>query len=1173
MLNLKSIRMRKTFTYLSILLSSVIITGGQYLQAQKTNPANLAHTTKISHSTLPAKGMPLLKSKSKINPVSKIAFLENDTVIDNNGFLQGQYVEVGISNCGCFGTTSQQPAGYHGNINSYLGFVADPAKDGWDVGNPLYNGDYFLPGSPEEGWGVEIDGNNYGNFSQCEENNIPGAVTSVNLVDGQHNATWKGDLDGLSIEQVVSFHDTGTFFVISATLTNKTSETLKNLYYMRNVDPDNENVATGEYTTKNKIEYQPYDNTCKKALVSGTGLDYGMYLGLGTADERARVTYGGFSNRVASDVWSGTEELIQVDSATDDIAISLSFKLGDLKPGESTTVIYTYVLDASQIDNAINAVVRLRANGEDITNTLIHSNCDRPVDLEVTNSSGYTWTWSPATHLSATSGNHVIFTAPVGSYNCSVTGVGECGDVTFNFSINIQTDAENPVVIAKPTLKAALNENDSLYLKVSDINDGSFDNCHLDTLFLSRYLITIADTGIVIPIILTGRDDNGFESKDTCELTILTKQDFIDAIVAQIILMADNNDASELTIKMLTDIGITGVVKSYLNDYKNAINNGVTITNLADIQTFVTQTNALTVIRKMSDNEDASGLTISMLTDLGIAEAIPENLKFYRTFIEWGVWWVSEIENAVAMGNSLGEINQMAIDNDASTLDINKLWDLDFNANEDNLEFYKSGIASKDSINSWDFLQDLLYQMDAFAQIVEMAQTNDASGLDEYILTQVGVELVINDFMSIYQDSIAAADTFSSPLEIQQLIASINAQSAFLLIQEMAVNDDASGLTIDLLTAAGILRHKPQYLLDYQDVIVAADLIQSVPELQSMIDGANAMAAFTIIQNMAYIKDASELSIDLLAEATITSALNKNLIFYKASVQNADTIIAVENLQLLIDVDNAWVSLGEMTYTNNASSLTIAMLELLGANVSSENLAFYKTFVAASDTIEETTPALQIVVYKADMLSILNGMAVSGEVSNLTADMLTLPGGNGVIGANLYAYKLYLAAASEVITVTELQDIIDAANAYAQIMTMFTNGNTDALTIQMLINAGILHTQGGKLSAYKSAIKDAGSISDLAALQAIIDGVNSATDLDITSADGLKIYPVPATSYLFIEGSFESARLLSIDGKIIINLNMGSNITSINIGGIKTGIYILETIKENKISQFMVVKE
>src|SRR5438105_3639439 len=76
-----------------------------------------------------------------------------------NVFLKGRYVEAGICADGDFGA-STPPAGYHGHTGGgspLLGFVADPGMDGWTVGSPNpYTGDFFTPGSPFEGWNIQI---------------------------------------------------------------------------------------------------------------------------------------------------------------------------------------------------------------------------------------------------------------------------------------------------------------------------------------------------------------------------------------------------------------------------------------------------------------------------------------------------------------------------------------------------------------------------------------------------------------------------------------------------------------------------------------------------------------------------------------------------------------------------------------------------------------------------------------------------------------------------------------------------------------------------------------------------------------------------------------------------------------------------------------------------------
>ena len=107
-----------------------------------------------------------------------------------NVYLQGDYVELGVSYQASFGTTQSPPTGYNGAYNGRLGFAADYGKDGWNVqsrvrqvsgstatcidGQPYadgmcdaathpedlglgaaYSGDYFVPGSPVEGWSMQ----------------------------------------------------------------------------------------------------------------------------------------------------------------------------------------------------------------------------------------------------------------------------------------------------------------------------------------------------------------------------------------------------------------------------------------------------------------------------------------------------------------------------------------------------------------------------------------------------------------------------------------------------------------------------------------------------------------------------------------------------------------------------------------------------------------------------------------------------------------------------------------------------------------------------------------------------------------------------------------------------------------------------------------------------------
>lgn len=370
-------------------------------------------------------------------------------IINDEAFLQGDYVEVGISSCGSFGTTGIAPSGYHprittGDGNEPLGFVADPQRDGWDTGSPDYCGDYFLPGSPEEGFSVEVDGEAFGNFAQCSSDSIPGDVTDYVLGANQVEATWQGSRDGFQVTARTFIPLDKRYFVTQVEIENISADTLRDVYYMRNVDPDNDQTLSGNFTTQNGIVFQQPDSSEQRALVEAIGLEQGCYLGLGTKDSTARVTFGGFGNRSPSAVWNGNPPLSQSGSNAADSAISISFFAGDIAPGKCRRLAFAYILDPSDLDEALEATrsVQLSANGTNITDSLTtQALCPGlSQQLEVTNGDDYDWSWSPATGLNTTTGTSVIATPPR-TMMYTATGISRSPcipDVTFEIEVRVK---------------------------------------------------------------------------------------------------------------------------------------------------------------------------------------------------------------------------------------------------------------------------------------------------------------------------------------------------------------------------------------------------------------------------------------------------------------------------------------------------------------------------------------------------------------------------------------------------------------------------------------------------------------------------------------------------------------------------------------------------------------
>jgi hypothetical protein len=375
-------------------------------------------------------------------------FLANSTnaqLTNCNVFLQGNYVEVGINTNGAFGSSTAAPAGYHprGGVNmqntcsgtcsgtSTLGFVADPAKDGWTVGSPAYFGDFFMPGAPQEGWSLEVNGvqsNAWnGNNAICDSTGqFSGSLTGGNVSysnNGRTRAgTWQGSNgDTIGITQVTSMDTSNLFFTMNVTLKNNGTVTKNNIYYQRTVDPDNDQTNTGLFKTVNSVAYQ-LPNINNRTLVTATGSIYTQaYLGLGTLDCRAKcyIMNSLVKPTVNCDVlYSGSSLVSYSGGFTKDVGIGLVFNLGNLAPGDSVTFSYAYVLNAAYLDIAFPTTLpRYSVSGDTAAS---HASKDTayvcqntPATVNIVNGGNYNWSWASLTGdtLSLTSGPTTRFNA------------------------------------------------------------------------------------------------------------------------------------------------------------------------------------------------------------------------------------------------------------------------------------------------------------------------------------------------------------------------------------------------------------------------------------------------------------------------------------------------------------------------------------------------------------------------------------------------------------------------------------------------------------------------------------------------------------------------------------------------------------------------------------------
>ncbi len=358
-----------------------------------------------------------------------------------NCFAQGNFVEIGVNGQGGFeGAPLPNPGGYHFRSgNAIFGFVSNPQMNAWTT----FDGDFFTPGSPENGWGIEvIDGatdltasNNCSGGSQ-----IFGSITGY-TVDGQCRViTWEGDyINGIynvhiRIDYVIMVND--LFYTTIVTFTNNGAN-IPDFYYYRNFDPDNNQSISGDFTTQNTIVSQP-GSGCDKAHVRATSVLPGTqpmsYVGLAGVGPNWRCIYGGFSNRDATDIWNASGfGFVGTTGSTNfqDEAIAIAHRQQNFNSGQTQQLRFVVILDDAASNNAVANLFSVTWPGAPPSLSTV---CNPVIDtvticnggsanLSVTGTAiaSFNWSWTPTAGLSPTTGTTVT-AAPTTSTLYTITG-------------------------------------------------------------------------------------------------------------------------------------------------------------------------------------------------------------------------------------------------------------------------------------------------------------------------------------------------------------------------------------------------------------------------------------------------------------------------------------------------------------------------------------------------------------------------------------------------------------------------------------------------------------------------------------------------------------------------------------------------------------------------------
>ena len=293
-------------------------------------------------------------------------------------FLGGNYIEVGISKHGSFGTySSPQTSGWHEQSNLRgIGLLSD--QDGWNVGEEPVTGDFFLPGTEEERWILAYEKSGMTYEHQIADRNSSGQMGSWSVEPKTENASdletgqLKAVVTGITSQDVkivitYSFGVNDLYYTTDVAITNLGGSSIENVRFVRSFDPDQDQAKNGAYDTYNKVICNP-DSTKE-----GGKTNYALVVARGkcslagffflTFDNRARASWGydlAPGSAYNSNLWDSapvtektyaTDEMLAMDNSNkngyvlEDGLIALTFNIGTLSAEETTDLQYQSSLD------------------------------------------------------------------------------------------------------------------------------------------------------------------------------------------------------------------------------------------------------------------------------------------------------------------------------------------------------------------------------------------------------------------------------------------------------------------------------------------------------------------------------------------------------------------------------------------------------------------------------------------------------------------------------------------------------------------------------------------------------------------------------------------------------------------------------------------------------------
>ena len=248
--------------------------------------------------------------------------------------LEGNFIRVGISDAGTFGS----------NGNNQPGFQHNAAGTGAPFAS---NRDYISPGIPHDGFSIKSAQTGW---IQNDNAAIGGAFgtaspTLTSVAGFSLAATWTGSSGGQVQVTNTYFYNPGDERVnVSTTITALTN--LTDLRFARSVDPDSDNAPP--FNTASTINTRGNTTLAPEDLIASEGAVTGLFLAIlnlsgNTFTHNTRID-GSCCSNIDPDVVLGGGGALFPATSTGDQGMNMAWDIGTLNQDQSVTIRYAYVV-------------------------------------------------------------------------------------------------------------------------------------------------------------------------------------------------------------------------------------------------------------------------------------------------------------------------------------------------------------------------------------------------------------------------------------------------------------------------------------------------------------------------------------------------------------------------------------------------------------------------------------------------------------------------------------------------------------------------------------------------------------------------------------------------------------------------------------------------------------